>query len=107
MPSSGMLRRVARVRTNRQWLVTANVVPSSPTLVSLITDALHSSETSVLTRGTLRNIREDGILQSHRRETSKLTWNKDVSNTIGSLGVCRMIGKSFLQFTDAPNVYSY
>jgi hypothetical protein len=44
-------------------LVTANVVPSSPILVTLIMAALSSYETSVLTRATQRNIPEDGILQ--------------------------------------------
>jgi hypothetical protein len=84
MVSSGLLRRVAPVRTDvskepdvrceeilrsvRRLLVAACVVPSSPIFVTLMKEASGSSETSVLTRATRRNNPEDTILHSHRRE---------------------------------------
>jgi hypothetical protein len=98
MPSSGMLRCVALVRTdvsedlsasfirvtkagelgttltvtsNRRTLRRASIVPGSPTLVTLMKEALSSYETSVLTRATRRNIPEDAILHSHRCENLK------------------------------------
>jgi hypothetical protein len=95
--SSGILRRVALVRTDvseelsasiisvtrigelgttllrnvRRFLVTANVVPSAPILFTLMIEALSSSETSVVTTATRRNIPKDAILHSHRRENLK------------------------------------
>jgi hypothetical protein len=94
MVSSGMLRSVALVRTDvseglrasfirvtiphlvflrsvRRLLVTASVVPSSRILVTLMKEALRSSETSVLAGTTRRDIPEDAILHSHRRENLK------------------------------------
>jgi hypothetical protein len=51
------------------WLlVTANVVRNSPILVTLMMEAIHSSETSVLTRATRHHKPEDDMLRSHRRE---------------------------------------
>jgi hypothetical protein len=47
----------------RRLLVTASVVPRSPILVTLKKEALGSSETSVFTLVTWRNIPKDTILQ--------------------------------------------
>jgi hypothetical protein len=59
------------LRRMRRLLVTDNVFPSSPILVTLMMEALSSPETSVLKRATPRNIPEDGILHSHLRENLK------------------------------------
>jgi hypothetical protein len=61
MPSSGMLRLVGLVRTD---------VPEEQNL-TLMKEALSSSETLVLTGVTRRNIAEDSILHSHHSENLK------------------------------------
>jgi hypothetical protein len=80
MASSGILRRLALVRTDVSeelnapfirvtrigelgtTLALTSIVPSSSILVTLMKEALSSSETSVLTRAIRRNILEDVIL---------------------------------------------
>jgi hypothetical protein len=88
MVSSGLLRRVALVRTDVSeepgaWpshLVFIRSVPSSPIFVTLMKEALSSSETSVLTRATRHNIPEGAILHSHRRENFKSYKNAFILN---------------------------
>jgi hypothetical protein len=63
---------LALTRTRNTMRRTDNVFPSSP-IVTLMMEAILSSETLILIRATPLHISEDDILQSHRLETSDLT----------------------------------
>jgi hypothetical protein len=65
----GEQRTTLVVTSNRS--ITTNVVPSTSILVTLMIEAIRSSETSVVTRATRRHIPEDGIIHSHRPEDLK------------------------------------
>jgi hypothetical protein len=81
-----------------RWLaVTANVVPISLILVTLMMEAIRSSEMSVLTRATRRNILENGVFHSQLRKNLKsylaltgwaLQRRRNVSPVKYELGVC-------------------
>jgi hypothetical protein len=58
------------IRSMRQLLVIANVL-SSPVHITLMMKALCSSEMSLLSRATRRNIPGDSIYHSHCRENLK------------------------------------
>jgi hypothetical protein len=49
------------LRSVLRLLVSTNIVPSSPILVTLMMEAMRSSDTSLHTRATRRNIPEDTI----------------------------------------------
>jgi hypothetical protein len=54
-----------------RMLVTANVVPTSPILVTLTMEVLRSSQKVGSYKDHTANIPDDGILHSHRREKLK------------------------------------
>jgi hypothetical protein len=77
-----MLRRVGL-----RLLVRASVVPSSPILVTVMKEARSSSKTSFLTRTTRRNIPEEAILHSYRRENLKSYIRSDASKIAGAINI--------------------
>jgi hypothetical protein len=111
MVSSGMLRRAALVSTDvseelrasftrvtrigelgttlgARRLVVPAYVPSSPILVTPMMEALSSSETSVLTRATRRNIPEDGIQHARRSTCNEKCYCRCDSSFVNRILMC-------------------
>jgi hypothetical protein len=66
-------------------IITANFVPSSIILVTLMMKAMRSSETSALIRATRLNTPGDGILHSHPVKISNLKhWIKLANDYVES-----------------------
>jgi hypothetical protein len=57
----------------RRLLVTDRVVPGPPIIITLIKEALSSSEMSILTRATQNNIQE-ALFASRNFIKARLTW---------------------------------
>jgi hypothetical protein len=73
MPSAAIRCRACVVRTHvsEERIATIIMVERISELRTMMTKAIHSSEMSVLTTATRRNIPESGIFHSHRRENLK------------------------------------
>jgi hypothetical protein len=68
------------LRSVRRLLVTASIVHSSPILVSLMKEALSSSETSVLTRATKRPRRRHSSFSANRLFENVSQFNFGMTN---------------------------
>jgi hypothetical protein len=65
---ASIIRKTVFLHSVLRLLVSANVASGSPILFTLMLVEIRPSEISVPSRVTRRNIPEDGILHSHRRE---------------------------------------
>jgi hypothetical protein len=97
---------VALVRTDVPEELSASfirVVPSLPILVTLMMEALSSSETSVLTRATGRNIPEGTIL--HTRPSFKLPTSQYIPTSIQHMACTTIQQTSILYGQDSQQAW--
>jgi hypothetical protein len=75
-----MLRCVALVTTDVPEESMTSII--TVTKITLMIEVIHSYEMSFITRVAQRNIQEDGILHSHRRERPQILHS---NNLLGSV----------------------
>jgi hypothetical protein len=92
------------LRSVLRLIVIASTAPSSATHVTLVMEALRSSETSVLTRATRRNVPENGIPHSHCRENLKSYITLTGGLCSGDI-MCFLLGTKWILISETTAIF--